>query len=329
MALPIAAGITVLLLALLAPATARAQDDENLITPNGVAGVDIGDTVEDLRSTLDSYQVSDEIRLTVDLRGHTVSQDGRVVFRAAQVVPDSPQIELFIISADSYRTAAGVGPGTTIADAAKEYGRATFMLDRSNSGREFVVFADQPEGQIAFRTFGIAGAYVGQYSGDDTTTTRYQEDAAIASVWIGCTSSKACIRSGASVIAEDTEDAEADEQAAADEAAAKQAAEDAAAAEQAAAEQAEAERVAAEEAAAEQAAEEAAAQAAAEEAAAEQAEQPAATESAAAETAPDQVLAKTGIAQTRQIAIVSVLVLVGASLVLLERRFGLGPEWLR
>lgn len=316
--LPLVAVVVVLLAAIFAAGSASAQGDENLITPTGVAGVEVGTTIEELTESLDGYDVSDDVRLTVDLRGYTVSRDGRVVFRAAQVVPDSPQIELFIVSGDMYRTAEGIGPGSSIADAVQEYGEATFMLDRNNGGREFVVFANQPDGPIAFRTYGIAGAYVGGYVGDATMTMNYQSNAAIASVWIGCTSVKACIRSGSSVVTDSDSESDSDSRADAAEAeelAAIEAAE--AAAEAAAAERAEAE-AAAEAAAAEQAEAEAEAEAGADPA------DSSATQSQEAETLP-----KTGLAQTRQIAVVSILVLSGASLLLLERRFGLGPEWLR
>lgn len=328
-------GLGVLLAALLAPATALAQDDETLITATSVGGVDIGTTIDELRTSLDEYQISDDIRLTADLRGHLVSRDGRVAFRAAQVVTRSPQIELFIVSGEMFRTAEGVGPGTSISDAAKQYGKATFMLDRNNSGREFVVFADQPDGPIAFRTYGIAGAYVGEYSGDSSTTSNYQDDAAIASVWIGCTSVKACIRSGAAAIAPDqTEDDSAQEAAAAAKVEAERAeAERAVAAAEAERAAAAAEAARAEEERAEGEAMAEAARIMEEETAARATEQ-AATQSAASEDSSasaesDQVLAKTGVAQTRQVAIVALLMLFGVSMLLLERRYGLGPQWLR
>ena len=157
---------------LLAPQVASAQSaNDLLITGQGVGNAVLGQTADDLADALgDSYVVSDEVRITVDLNGRVISLGGDVQFRAA-MTDSTDLLSLFIVSNPAYATAEGVGPMTTILDAEAIYGDATLRRDADD--REFVSFANGPDDRIAFRTPGIGGNTVGEYEGDSTETVSY------------------------------------------------------------------------------------------------------------------------------------------------------------
>lgn len=185
--------LSALLVLLLLSPVARAQTtDDTLITPDGVGSAVLGMTVEEMTEALgDDYEVSEEVRITVDFNGHVVSRDGQVQFRAAKA-PDSDQLTLFIVSNPEYQTEDGVGPTTSIVDAEDIYGEATLAWDPDTEGREFVDFEDGPGDTVAFRTPGIGGNNVGIYADGEFETTDYEANAVIAAVWLSCTAGEDC-----------------------------------------------------------------------------------------------------------------------------------------
>ena len=175
------------LLALLLPVAAAAQPAaDHVITADGVGSAVLGLTPDELATALGSdYEVGDEVRITVDFDGRVITSDGSVQFRAAMTSAND-QLTLFIISNPDYATAEGVGPTTTIAEAEAIYGDATLSWNPDNESREFVSFANGPEGRVAFRTPGIGGTNVGVYADGELQTSEYEEGAAIAAVWVSC-----------------------------------------------------------------------------------------------------------------------------------------------
>ena len=165
---------------------AHAQSDDLTISADGVGNAELGVSAEELSDALgDEYEVSDEVRITVDFNGRVISKDGEVQFRAAATGPGD-ELNLFIVSNADYAIAEGVGPETTIADAEAILGEATLNWNPDDEGREFVSFENGPEGRIQFRTPGIAGTNVGIYADDEFETTEYASDAVIAAVWVSC-----------------------------------------------------------------------------------------------------------------------------------------------
>lgn len=193
--------------ALIPPAGA---DGHAVITSDGVAGAIVGSTVEELADQLgDDYEISDEVRITVDFTGHVVSRDGTVQFRAVKANAPGDELSLFIVNNPEFRTAEGVGPGSSIAEGEQIYGNATLTRNPENESREFVEFQDQTDSRVAFRTPGIAGTYVGEYDGEATETADYDEDGVIAAVWISCRPGRDCPDDdGAATGGGDTEDAD-------------------------------------------------------------------------------------------------------------------------
>jgi hypothetical protein len=179
-------------LALLLPSTAFAQPAANrIITADGVGDATLGLTPDELAAALGpAFEVGDEVRITVDFDGRVVTSDGAVQFRAA-MTDNTDKLTLFLVSNPEYATAEGVGATTTIAEAEVVYGDATLSWT-PDDGREFVSFADGPEPGITFRTPGIGGTNVGIYQEGEFETTEYEDDAAIAAVWVSCTSGTDC-----------------------------------------------------------------------------------------------------------------------------------------
>jgi len=180
-------------LALFLSSTAAAQPaSDQIIAADGVGDAVLGLSPDELAEALGSdYDISDEVRITVDFDGRVVSRDGIVQFRAA-MTDNTDALTLFIVSNPDYATAEGVGPATTIADAEAIYGEATLNWNPDDESREFVTFADGPAGRIAFRTPGIGGNNVGIYEDGEFETAEYEEGAEIAAVWVSCVSGTDC-----------------------------------------------------------------------------------------------------------------------------------------
>jgi len=171
---------------------AAAQSDDRTIRADGVGDAVLGLTAEELADSLgDNYAIGTEIRITVDFDGRVITSGGEVQFRAA-MTDNTDQLNLFIVSNPEYATVEGVGPTTTIADAEAVYGEATLSWNPDDEGREFVSFENGPEGRILFRTPGIGGNNVGVYADGEFETTDYEDDAVIAAVWVSCVSGTDC-----------------------------------------------------------------------------------------------------------------------------------------
>lgn len=162
---------------------ARAQSDDGIIRSTSVGDAQLGSTVEQLRDQLPSeYTISDLRPVTVDFDGHVIRNGSTVLFRAI-VDPDTELVTVFIVSNSAYETVDGISAGDLISDVEEAYGSATLSWNEQN--REFVTFDDQPEG-LLFRTPGVAGVNVGTYEDGETSTTDYEEDGVVASIWVAC-----------------------------------------------------------------------------------------------------------------------------------------------
>jgi len=187
----VTAALAIVLLLMVLP-TASAQDD-TLISGTGAGPAIVGSTLAQLEDQLgDDYTISDEVRITVDFSGHVVTRGNSVQFRAVKANEPGNQLSLFIVNNNSFETAEGVGPGTLIADAEAIYGEATLSWNPDQESREFVSFANGPEGRVAFRTPGIAGTNVGVYADGEFETNDFDDAATIAAVWISCVPGTDC-----------------------------------------------------------------------------------------------------------------------------------------
>ena len=190
--LKIAAALAALFVLLLSSSAHAQPVDDHTITAEGIGNAVLGLSPAELIEALGpDYQVGDEVRITIDFDGRVVSRNGTVQFRAA-MTDDTETLTLFMVSNPEFTTAEGIGPTSTIAEAEAVYGPAMLAWNPDNGGREFVSFANGPDGRIAFRTPGIGGTNVGIYASGEFSTSAYEDGAAIAAVWVICVSGTDC-----------------------------------------------------------------------------------------------------------------------------------------
>ena len=120
-----------------------------LITPTSVAGVAGPKTLGDFTASFPvGSQLVFEPRYMVDIGALCLHEDGVdklcTYFYSYETDVYSPEVEaLGLVTGDqACRTAEGVGPGVTVADASKIYGAPSFGFNYDNEGREYLSFAD-------------------------------------------------------------------------------------------------------------------------------------------------------------------------------------------
>ncbi|MBC7986710.1 MAG: hypothetical protein H7X93_08585 [Sphingomonadaceae bacterium] len=127
------------------------------ITEQSVAGVPLGPTLGDFAAAFPAgSRLVFRPNAMVDIGQLCLVTGGEpqicADFLSYGITEYAPDIELAQISAhgDQCRTAEGVGPGSTIEEAAAAYGRPNFSFNYDNEGREYVSFANAPQ-PYAFR----------------------------------------------------------------------------------------------------------------------------------------------------------------------------------
>ncbi|QLC24339.1 hypothetical protein HFP57_04385 [Parasphingopyxis algicola] len=127
-------------------------DPDCRITETGMAGIEnpatLGDFVEAFPA---GTTLSFEPVYMVDFGSLCTRSDGEdalcAIFESYDVEAYRPDIEVIAMGvyADRCRTAEGVGPGSSIADAVDAYGEARFGFSYENEAREYVSFAEAPD----------------------------------------------------------------------------------------------------------------------------------------------------------------------------------------
>ncbi len=182
-------------------------DPECLISETGIAGVESPATLNDFVETFPAdTAISFQPAYMVDFGSLCALSGGEeaicVIFESYDVEEYDGDIEVIAMGvyADQCRTAEGVGPGTSIADAVAAYGAARFGFSYDNESREYVSFADAPEAYSFRAESAISGANqdnaltvpAGRHGGDYTgvegdsyfETMVAQPDAELWEIWI-------------------------------------------------------------------------------------------------------------------------------------------------
>lgn len=185
---------------------AASFDPECLISETGIAGVDSPATLNDFVEAFPAdTAISFQPVYMVDFGSLCALSGGEeaicVIFESYDVQEYDGDIEVIAMGAyaDQCRTAEGVGPGTSIADAVAAYGAARFGFSYDNESREYVSFADAPDA-YSFRAESAIGDAIegdalrasGRYGGDYTgvegdgyfETMVAQPDAELWEIWI-------------------------------------------------------------------------------------------------------------------------------------------------
>jgi hypothetical protein len=163
------------------------------ISETGIGPLVLGMRADEIRDALPeglSVLAYDQQGPLVDTEGVTIyDKQSEPVLYALALPGEGPGLGIFVFVDDAFRTADGVGPGSTIAEASLAYGPPTLSYSYDNEGREFVGFAYYESLDVRFRVDSVPGDFGGLYpedAGSYATTTEYREGATIGSVWVLC-----------------------------------------------------------------------------------------------------------------------------------------------
>jgi hypothetical protein len=169
-------------------------DPTQQITPIGIGGAKIGMSFKDLKQQMgESFQFPVKASFIEGFDAIAVTKAGAVQYYipypTGTQFTDTDRIQHLMTDNPNYRTEQGVGPGTSIKQAATVYGGATLSLSKENESREFISFNQHPNG-LAFRPKPLGKqAFAGDYpeSNDEyLKTQKYDNRAAIGQITVSC-----------------------------------------------------------------------------------------------------------------------------------------------
>jgi hypothetical protein len=178
-----------------APVTPEANAAENtVISAKGIGAAQLGITFAQLKQILGN-EVTFTVKspFIVDFDAIAVSKAGEIqyyiLYLANQPFSDNDIVQGILTENPKFRTSEGVGAGTSIADAAKAYGKATLAYNTQNESREYVRFERQPASNISFATGNGSQQPAGIYpspTSEYNETQQFRPDATIKSVLVVC-----------------------------------------------------------------------------------------------------------------------------------------------
>lgn len=178
-----------------APAAPEARqaarpDSGALIRPDGIGAARAGMKIGELRAALPAGTTLGPAEpFMVDVLGLPVVRGADTLFYvlavAGEPMGDDAPIALVATRNPAFRTAEGIGPGTTLGEAAARYGAPTLSYSTADESREYAAFAGYPHRNVRFRVAGGAGM-AGVYSteGEYNETARFDGSARITQVMI-------------------------------------------------------------------------------------------------------------------------------------------------
>jgi hypothetical protein len=164
------------------------------ITPNGIGVAKIGMTFQELKQQLGAgYDFQVKTTFMDGFEAIAVTKAGRVQYyipySAGTKFTNEDRIQHLMTDNPAYRTEKGVGPGTSIGQAASVYGGATLSFSKENESREFIGFGQQPSG-LAFRPKPTKNrTFAGEYPESNSEylkTRKYDPKAAIGQITVSC-----------------------------------------------------------------------------------------------------------------------------------------------
>jgi hypothetical protein len=174
-----------------AAAVGRPAADALLITSSGIAHATRGLSLGELRRALPATQRIGALdpAFMVDVSAAAVIAGNDTLYHAlfwsTDVLQDSIRIQMVATQNRRARTADGLGPGVTLADAASTCGPLTLSYNVHDESREYVTCAEHPPA-ISFRTSPVSDErmFAGEYATDAeyNTTMNYDPAARIRMV---------------------------------------------------------------------------------------------------------------------------------------------------
>lgn len=161
------------------PATPASAD--RLIRPDGIGAARPGITIGGLRAALPpGTTLGAPEPYMVDIIGLPVVQGADTLYHAlfgdGEPTGDDALVPWVATHNPAFRTAEGIGPGTTLADAAAAYGAAMLAYNVNDESREYASFANFPHSRVRFRV-APADASTSAFAGSYATQEEYNETA--------------------------------------------------------------------------------------------------------------------------------------------------------
>jgi hypothetical protein len=173
-------------------------DPAQQITPVGIGAAKIGMTLKELKQQMGKgFEYPVKTSFIEGFDAIAVTKAGKVQYYipypAGTQFTDADRIQHLMTDNPNYRTQQGVGPGTSIGQAATVYGSATLSLSKENESREFINFTQHPSG-LAFRPKSVgSGSFAGKYPESNEEflkTQKYDGTAAIGQITVSCPEEK-------------------------------------------------------------------------------------------------------------------------------------------
>lgn len=192
-----------------ATSTKNRPGEDLLISERGIGPVKIGMTVAQVKAKLGSgFRVilpeatnSAELAAWYRVMDSTNEEVWRFLVRDWQRPTDSSPIVQIRTTRKSFRTAEGVGAGSSIAAGQKVWGQATFTRNEGGFGREELRFKKQPayfgltSRSYGFARSGIYGPISAEAFTQPQTTTLFRAETEIYSVTVKRLQSPRVVRS--------------------------------------------------------------------------------------------------------------------------------------
>jgi hypothetical protein len=169
----------------------RPSPDAGFIGPEGIGEARVGMSIGDLRAALpDESTIGPAAPFMVDIQALPIVRGADTLYYvlAGSDEPTGEYAPIRTVATlnESFRTAEGVGPGTTLAAAAAIYGPAKLRYNTEDESREYVSFAGYPSENVLFRAraagdeFAMVGVYATQAQHNETA--EYDPSALISMV---------------------------------------------------------------------------------------------------------------------------------------------------
>jgi hypothetical protein len=173
-------------------------DPAQQITPVGIGAAKIGMSLKELKQQMGTgFEYPIKTSFIEGFDAIAVTKAGKVQYYIPYPVgtqfTDTDRIQHLMTDNPNYRTQQGVGPGTSIGQAATVYGSATLSLSKENESREFINFTQHPSG-LAFRPKPVGSRpFAGEYPESNEEylkTQKYDNRAAIGQITVSCPEDK-------------------------------------------------------------------------------------------------------------------------------------------
>lgn len=163
------------------------------ISTNSIGVAKLGMTIGELKQKLgDQFELGESKPFMVDLNAIAVSHNGEVQYHilhwSTEPVNDTTPIKFLVTENPQFRTAEGVGPGISVAQAQSAYGKAKLGYNQEVESREFIQFTKSPAKNMQFRSNGNVGEFAGIYAANSNSsyqeTDKFRDDAKITSIML-------------------------------------------------------------------------------------------------------------------------------------------------